>query len=138
MQVMTLVFVVECYVERKGSYPGVEDDVLPVGNAMPKLLDAVLFGCDPGEAYFSVKLSDLALLESKEDGGRFRRVATTGELQSRDCPKYLLDPWGRPYVYRLEKSPEGKIEVLIYSVGRNGKDESDLATRAGGDDLGNW
>jgi hypothetical protein len=122
----------------KGSYPGVENGVLPAGNAMPKLLDALVFHCDPKGARFLVKDSDVAVPDSVNGEGRFRRFRSVEELRSADLPKYLLDPWRRPYVYRLEKSPEGKIEALIYSVGRNGKDESDPATRTGGDDLGNW
>jgi hypothetical protein len=68
-------------------------------------------------------------------------AATSEDVTDRSRPKYILDPWKRPYVYRLTKGQDGSqmSRVCIYSVGPNGKDEvEDESDEAwcGGDDVG--
>ncbi len=55
------------------------------------------------------------------------RLRAHAGMPAREVPH---DPWQHPYIYRKIESPPGYV---IYSVGRNGSDES-----GGGDDITTW
>ncbi len=63
------------------------------------------------------------------------------ERRNPEIPKYYLDYWRRPYVYRSNRSrPPGVFTrnadtFDIYSLGSNGEDET--ARGEDGDDIGN-
>lgn len=67
------------------------------------------------------------------DEGRYER-ATREEVEDPSIDKYLLDPWGNPYVYRCNKGLEPEPWMInprgvdIYSFGPNGVDDTIVGT----------
>jgi hypothetical protein len=141
--VASLAITTDMYREVTGGYPGeigagLDSSALPEGNALPVLLDALVFRCYPYGGNLNLRLSDVVTPVPNGKVRTFRAMKWCDDFVSIAIPKYILDPWGRPYVYRLQRSSSGEVEPLIYSLGPNGIDESAQAQRAGGDDIGNW
>lgn len=69
--------------------------------------------------------------------------ATRQQLLDPAARKYIVDPWGAPYLYRANKGrrPDSSMRNAsradIYSLGKNGEDET-WAGILEGDDVGNW
>jgi general secretion pathway protein G len=130
----------DAYVADEGALPGAELRRDPERNDSPALW-AALFGTrrpdGPGgrsAPYGGVTHGDIGALDAET--GSFR-VATRAEREDDAVPKYLLDPWARPYVYRLEPAGKGRgvrLSAAIYSTGPNGEDET-AGGGEGGDDV---
>jgi hypothetical protein len=128
-------------------YPGAQVD--PDQNAFPELFEALLGEKPPkGKAgksapYVDVKEKDV-VVEDPLDGSW--REPTFDERYDPSVPKYIRDPWGNPYWYRVNKSkprapwmkrPE---KCDIWSMG-NDKTNSTIPGAEpleDEDDLGNW
>jgi hypothetical protein len=67
-------------------------------------------------------------------GGQDPRKATRDEIRDPAVKKYLLDPWGNPYIYRAGKT---RSDAKIYSLGPNAEDDTVMLVE-NGDDIGNW
>lgn len=106
-------------------------------NRFPELLCEVAARAGGGvDRVLNLKASQYVYWDSGV--GRFR-PATEGEIRAPRCDGlYLLDGWGRPLVYRLVPAGDGGpgYRALVYSLGRNGMDETALGQP--GDDIGNW
>jgi general secretion pathway protein G len=142
-QVASLALAVEHYALDEADYPGNALEHDPERNDFPILYKA-LFGerrpRGPGgrsAPYASLKAEDLAVWEPDQQA---YRKALRRELQDDRIPKFLLDPWGQPYVYRAAR--ESRLKGCgpgfeLYSLGPNGID--DLAAGSEDpDDIGNW
>ncbi len=108
-----------------GSYPGTvradqENDIPEVFAAIYS--DRIAAGREP---YMEFKLKDLAVRDGALDE---YRAAEWDEIDDPRTPKFLLDPWGHPYIYRRE--PSG---FVLYSLGPDGIDQTKRGER--GDDL---
>jgi len=127
-----------------GRLPGSDAPHVPDANSLTEVLEAVLrprstAGGD-GSPYLSVEAKDIAVQEA----GRFR-TATPVEREEPSVPKYILDPWGHPYVVRENRSKRTKSPSManpgfadVYSIGPNGRDETAHPENRGkGDDIGN-
>lgn len=66
----------------------------------------------------------------------------TVEIEDPDAPKYVLDPWSSPYVYRENRSRPPRrtmkrpTKTDLYSTGPDGLDQT--ITGVAGDDIGSW
>ena len=71
------------------------------------------------------------------------------ELRDSEVEKYLLDPWGEPFVYRANKGKNLSEHMFmhnqaadIYSRGPDSEDQTMLGEDAEAegeiDDIGNW
>jgi prepilin-type N-terminal cleavage/methylation domain-containing protein len=84
--------------------------------------------------YLRPKEADLVVLS--DESGDLRK-AKRGELLDDGVDKYLLDPFGEPYVYRVRDVGPGRPRSAdIYSLGPDRAD--DHAYGQDGDDIGNW
>jgi len=126
-----------------GAYPRAKEE--EVENEFPALFEAL---CEerppqghggPSGPYLSFRRADVFV---PEDDGESYRQATAAEIDEPGTPRYVLDPWGHPYVYRENRSrPPRPYSVRprrfdLYSLGPDGIDQ----TRRGepGDDIGDW
>lgn len=77
-----------------------------------------------------------------EDTDSYRK-ATAAERRNVKIKKYILDPWGHPYVYRANKGKKAQDcmhklnSADIYSIGKNGIDDT-AEGKEESDDIGNW
>jgi len=131
---------IERYAMDTGRYPG--EEYADGENAFPALFEAI-YGerppegkGGPGAPYIRVKQRDVFVLNSIGA----HEQASFDEIHDPGIPKYILDPWGNPYIYREYGSRPGKhftgLKAVVYSSGRDGIDQA----RGGeaGDDIGNW
>ncbi len=146
-EVSSLSQALEQYVQDESEYPGMADSKVDAGsNLFPKLYDA-LFGerrpNGPGgrSAPYS-KIEEKKIGVYDEDTELYM-PASREQIRSRKTPKFLLDPWGNPYVYRPNKGNKAQDYMHnlqgadIYSVGPNQIDDT-AAENAESDDIGNW
>ncbi len=130
----------EQYYQDTGKYPGAE--FRDGENAFPALFEAI-FGerpprgmGGPGAPYLELRRRDIV---SPEGEGAYRK-ASLEEICDPGVPKYILDPWGNPYVYREYQSrsqhPFTRRKALVYSSGPDGIDQ--MAYGEERDDIGNW
>jgi prepilin-type N-terminal cleavage/methylation domain-containing protein len=135
------------YVQDTGKYPGSE--YKDEENAFPALFEA-LFGEKPPKGkggpsapYGEFKEDDVAVLDdSGEDNDSYRK-ATPDEIYDPKIPKYLIDPWGKPYVYHENKSRARKEYMHgrnfdIYSRGPDKTDQTVDGEKENIDDIGVW
>lgn len=125
----------------KGILPGHEDPAERHVNSLPKIL-AALLGDGVREPYLDYKEGQLKV---EREGGGFR-AATRAEIFDASVDKYILDPWGEPYIARENRSRRKKEPwmhrphfVDIYSKGPNREDDTALGKEgADSDDISNW
>jgi len=142
-QVGSLVLAVENYAFDEAEYPGKGLEHDPGRNDFPLLFKA-LFGerrpRGPGgrsAPYASLPEKDVAVWDN--DLQAYRK-ALRRELQDDRIPKYIVDPWGNPYVYRATREEGSKVcrrEFVLYSLGPNEIDDV-AAGSEDPDDIGNW
>jgi prepilin-type N-terminal cleavage/methylation domain-containing protein len=138
----------ERYVQDTGRYPGtLQEGYRDEDNAFPALYEA-LFGLKPPQGkggpsapYGEVKEADVAVVD-EEDPDRFRK-AVSDEIYDHRVKKYLLDPWGEPFVYRENKTRPRRPWMHgrnydIYSKGPDRIDQTIEGERDGIDDIGSW
>lgn len=148
MMIQTIAGAVENYYQDESVYPGMELAPNPNENHFPVLYNALLGEPKPrgpggrSAPYLTVKDEQIVVWDPDAE---MYRQATREEVRDPRREKYILDPWGNPYVYRCNKGK--KLESYmhnqtfdIYSWGRNGEDDTILGDEDGGksDDIGNW
>lgn len=135
-EVTSLRSALELYVEDEEGYPGLETQPDPGRNDFPLLFNALFGERGPGKpggrSAPYTRLSERRLAVWDQGTKEYRR-ASPDEIRDFNVPKFLLDPWDRPYVYRAWKA-EGGPKAMVYSVGANGIDDT-AAGKGGGDDL---
>jgi hypothetical protein len=124
------------YAADEGEYPGMRLSSDAARNDFPAFFDALFGERKPkgnggrNAPYIDFKEDRIAVEEECPLPPIYRK-ATLAEIRDPGVKKYLLDPWGNPYVYRAGTKPK------IYSLGPN--EEDDTVTLAEeSDDLGNW
>ncbi|MBN1421278.1 MAG: prepilin-type N-terminal cleavage/methylation domain-containing protein [Planctomycetes bacterium] len=131
------------YDSDKGILPGYDDPPTQYSNSLPKIL-AALIGDGSRTPYLEFKESQI-FVEREGDVKGFRE-ANRSEIYDPNVNKYLIDPWGEPFIARENKSKKKKEAwmklpyfVDIYSKGPNREDDTALGKAAGeSDDIGNW
>ncbi len=140
----------EKFYEDEGYYPGAKME--PDENAFPLLYEALLG--DPSEEgskagrgapYLEVKENDVFWLPDEETEDYEK--AGFDELNDPEIDKFILDPFGNPIWYRVNKGRE-KAEYMhrtrkfdIWSLGENKKNETIPGAEYDEeeeDDIGNW
>jgi hypothetical protein len=130
------------YFADTGHYPGAGSPENE--NAFPALFEA-LFGERPPQGrggprapYMKFREGDVLIWDGEV---KDYRPASAHEIYNPEVKRYLQDPWGKPYVYRLLANPtplsrfQGK-PFIIYSTGRDGIDQT--SNGEAGDDLTSW
>ncbi|MBI4605699.1 MAG: prepilin-type N-terminal cleavage/methylation domain-containing protein [Planctomycetes bacterium] len=135
----------EAYGRDEGDYPGAEEPAGPGSNLFPRLHGALLGARRPagpgGRAAPYARVQEAKIAVYCDGSGELRK-ATRAEIRDDGVEKYLLDPWGSPYVYRPNKGrrPAPHMRNLetadIYSPGPDEVD--DTSEGADDDDIGNW
>lgn len=124
--VMILRTALSLYVEDEKDPPGLEMHSDASRNDFPLLFNA-LFGerrpTGPGgrcAPYARISVERIAVLDRQKHS--YQRASQV-EIHDPKTPKFFLDPWGRPYVYRAREAVEGQLGT-IYSFGANGVDDT--------------
>ena len=144
-EISTLGQALATYVADESEYPGMELAPDPDRNDFPLLYDALFGERKPrgkggrNAPYAEFKEDKVMVADPETEG---YRKATTSERRDPKVKKYLVDPWGNPYVYRCNKNVAKKEDWMhkdadIYSLGPNGEDDT-VNEVEGSDDLGNW
>jgi hypothetical protein len=151
LEVLSLSLALEQYVEDEHVYPGADIEAGPNANHFPRLFNA-LFGerppAGPGgrsAPYTRVEETRISV-PGQLVGSLSEYVHATGEeIRDPRVEKYLLDPWGNPYVYRanhgraLQPWMKNSATADIYSCGPDGVDDTAAgASEDVSDDIGNW
>ena len=127
------------YHQDTGTYPG--QGAAPDANAFPALYEALcgrkpLQGKGgPNAPYIEFKQHDILVWDA---GEQEYREAEDEEILNHRVEKFVSDPCGRPYAYRIRARPVpegGKAErpFLLYSIGIDGIDQTILGEE--GDDI---
>lgn len=148
VDVNSLEHAVQLYHDDERRYPGDDLTADPSRNDLPVLIEALLGEGSSGNmgvrrsTYLSMDVLDVAVWD--QESQKYRK-ADQPEIGDPACRKYFVDPWGNPYVYRVNagkprqpwmRNPEG---FDIYSVGANGVDDTVKGSRGSDDDdIGNW
>lgn len=142
------------FVQDEAEYPGFDLPSDPDRNDFPLLYNA-LFGerrpHGPGgrsAPYMSIKEDQIGVLDEDLTVDEDQPVYRKADRDERDDPKvekFLLDPWGNPYVYRCNKGKKSESWMHnrqgadIYSIGPNEIDDTAAETdEKDDDDIGNW
>jgi len=137
----------ERYVQDTGKYPGSE--CRDEENAFPALFEA-LFGerppkgkGGPSAPYGEVKEDDVVVRDDDAADEDSYRKATNEEFFDPRIPKYMIDPWGKPFVYHENKSRARKPYMHgrnfdIYSTGPDKTDQTVEGEKENIDDIGGW
>ena len=134
-----LVVALEQYLHDEGTYPGSEVPRDSGENAFPALYRALLGVPRPhgpggrSAPYFKLQAEDIAVYDRGK--GTYRR-ATRDEREEDEVDKYLLDPFGTPYVYCLRRdlrSGGSRILGEVYSLGPNLENDTVLGTEESDD-----
>jgi prepilin-type N-terminal cleavage/methylation domain-containing protein len=144
-EIATLSQGLAAYVADESEYPGMELTPDPERNDFPILFEALFGERKPkgkggrNAPYAEFKEEKVAVADPDTEG---YRKATTAERRDHRVKKYLLDPWGNPYIYRCNKNVAQKEDWMhkdadIYSMGKNEEDDT-INLVENGDDLGNW
>ena len=128
------------YRDDEGDYPAGDPALGPDENRFPALYRALCGARQPfgpggkSAPYFRPKEADLVVFS--EDSGDVRK-ADREEIVDDGIDKYLLDPFGEPYIYRVRDAGAGRPRSAdIYSLGPDRADGH--ASGKNGDDIGNW
>jgi hypothetical protein len=132
-------------VQDESEYPGMGLPADPERNDFPLLYNA-LFGertpHGPGgrnAPYMKIKEDQIAVYDPDTES---YRQADRDEVRRDDVEKFLLDPWGNPYVYRCNQGKRMETwmhnrDFDVYSIGANDEDDTILESEKS-DDIGNW
>jgi general secretion pathway protein G len=139
----------ENYIQDEADYPGWEVKKIDAEtNLFPYLYDA-LFG-EPrpngrggrNAPYMKIEEKNVAIWD---DDSETYVTATKDDIDAPRVKKYLLDPWGNPYIYRPNKGKKKESwmhnarSADIYSCGPNGEDDTAAENHEdSNDDIGNW
>ncbi|MEM7230871.1 MAG: prepilin-type N-terminal cleavage/methylation domain-containing protein [Planctomycetota bacterium] len=103
----------------------------PEANMFPKLWTALM--ADPPKGgrnapYLENVAKDKIVVEDEESEEGYR-PASQEEIDDVETEKFLLDPWGKPYVYRCNRGfkKQGWMrdkKFDLYSLGENGNDDT--------------
>lgn len=143
--VAQLTSALERYVQDEGEYPGMTLKPDPDRNDFPLLFEALLDDPRPhgkggrSAPYLQIKEDQIAVYD--EDLDQYRK-ADTDERRDPRTQKFVLDPWGQPYIYRANKGKKReswmhRADADIYSIGPNEQDDTVLESEKS-DDIGNW
>jgi prepilin-type N-terminal cleavage/methylation domain-containing protein len=128
------------YRDDEGDLPGIEDGADPDENRFPALYRALCGARRPvgpggrSAPYFRPSEADVVVAGEEAEG---LRKAHRDEILDDQTDKYLLDPFGEPYVYRVREMGRGRPpRADIYSTGPDHADGR--ASGEEGDDIGNW
>jgi len=133
------------YVADEAEYPAMELAPDPDRNDFPILFEALFGERKPkgkggrNAPYAEFKEDKVAVEDPETES---YRKATLSERRDAKVKKYLLDPWGNPYIYRCNKNVAKKEDWMhkdadIYSMGKNEEDDT-VNEVENADDLGNW
>ena len=133
------------YVADEAEYPAMELPPDPDRNDFPILFEALFGERKPkgkggrNAPYAEFKEDKVAVEDPETEN---YRKATLPERRDAKVRKYLLDPWGNPYIYRCNKNVAKKENWMhkdadIYSMGKNEEDDT-VNEVENADDLGNW
>lgn len=149
--VMNLSSALDKFYEDEGYYPGAKLE--PDENGMPELYEALL-GTPKSEGgkagrsapYLEIKEDQIVILEDEESG--IYAKATFDDREDPNVPKYILDPYGSPIWYRVNKGRPREAYMHrvrkfdIWSLGVNRENETIPGTEdipeEERDDIGNW
>ena len=148
-EVTMMLDALENYRLDEGEIPGFLLDPDPERNDFHLLFNALMDTPQPKgkggrSAPYLEKITPKQIVVRDEITGEYRQV-TRKERYINSIPKYIIDPWGQPYIYRCNKglkrqdwmsNPDG---VDLYSLGPNEEDDTILGDDAGEepDDIGN-
>lgn len=145
-EISSLKNAVEAYNQDEGEYPGQRKKTSGDENQFPTLFNA-LFGerkpKGPGgrnAPYMELKQDKVVVYDEDIDD---YRVAKSREIYDPKIEKYMLDAWGNPLVYRVNKGKpyedymRNRYGVDIYSTGPDGMDQT-AEGEDENDDIGNW
>lgn len=137
------------FYQDEGHFPGAEyaDDE----NALPALYEALLGEKKPkgkggrSAPYVDVKKENVRVFDQNQNE---YRLPTFDEEGDPEVPKFITDPWGEPFWYRVNKGKEraefrhNMHKTDIWSTGADRKNHN-LPDKPEGaeekpDDLGNW
>jgi hypothetical protein len=129
VDVMKFKHAIQQYVADGNEYPGMHERGMD--NMFPILYSALIGGSERGGRgpYVSIDKDRLVVYEN----GRGYKQATIEDINDNLIPKYILDPWDKPYIYRLVKREKAGPVIELYSCGPNGKDDSWSGTGKGDD-----
>jgi len=136
----------DSFVQDEGEYPGMELDADSERNDFPLLFTA-LFGTPRPKGgggrnapYSTVPEDNIWVYD---DAIGDYRAAKRPERLDDDVEKFLMDPFGAPYVYRANKGKDlAEYDFMhnrdfdLYSFGPDGLDQTQEGED--GDDFGNW
>lgn len=146
--VQTMADQLENYKLDEGRYPAAySKDKDPERNDFPRLFNALLDKrkADGGlggrsAPYFNVEEKTISVFEMGE-----YVQASRDQRWSNKVDKYILDPYGQPYVYRCNQGHRQRdwmknpMTFDLYSIGPNGKDDTANGIEGDeNDDIGNW
>lgn len=138
-EVSRVALALDAFVSDEGTYPAADRKPDPSRNDYPELLRAltgVRRPLGPGgrnSPYLSFKEKNVFV---RDEGSGEYRPATRLELQDDAVDKYVVDPWGNPYVYRLlpdRHTGGARVVGDILSLGPNGLDDGDRDPGEGDD-----
>ena len=133
------------YVADEAEYPGQDLKPEPDRNDFPLLYEALFGERRPrGKGGRSAPYADFKekqIVVYDADSETYRKP-TRKEFRDPNARKYVVDPWGHPYVYRCNRSSPRREAWMhrdadIYSLGPNEEDDTANLLEAG-DDIGNW
>jgi hypothetical protein len=140
-QVQTMMAALDLHFAETGRYPGTASEGWADDeNAFPALFDAIFTARGKMDPLMQFKEQDVLVLD---DDRRGYRRAEVEEIYDPKVRKYLADPWGRPYVYRENKSRAPRSFMRnpskydIYSTGADREDQTFPGIRPS-DDIGSW
>ena len=88
----------------------------------------------------TIKEDQVAVVD--EITGKYRQ-AKKAEIDNPRVEKFLMDQWGEPYIYRVNRGKRRETYMHnyegadIYSTGQNSVDDTILEVEKS-DDIGNW
>jgi prepilin-type N-terminal cleavage/methylation domain-containing protein len=144
-QVSSISSALERYYEEEGLFPAMSLKPDPTRNDFPQLYNALLGEPKPrgpggrSAPYVKVKEDQVAVWS---DERQTYVQATRDDVDDVKVEKYILDPWGNPYVYRCNKGKKRETwmknrDADVYSTGPNNEDDT-VTESEKSDDIGNW
>jgi len=146
VEVNSLSGALDRYVEEEGAYPGQDKKIDPETNYFPLFFNAIFGERKPkgpggrSAPYMQIKEEKISVWEP--DTETYRKATKAEALDPRK-EKYLIDPWGHPYIYRPNKGKRRETwmhnynSADIYSMGPNEQDDT-ITEAEKSDDIGNW
>lgn len=151
VEVSSLSTALDSYVQDEADYPGSQEKIDPNADAdeanhFPFLFEAIFGQKRPAgkggrnAPYTNLDEKRVAIWDPDSES---YESATLDQIRNPKVKKYLLDSFGKPFVYRankgrrLEEFMHRDQSADIYSLGFNGIDDT-WEMNEDGDDIGNW